>query len=98
MAKEIHEEANLEVAVTRLYAVRHKSKYEFTTDLRDFYKLYYLCEQTNIGPPEAGLETADAKFFSPDDLPTLSMGRTIPSDIELAFAAAADLSAATIFD
>jgi len=81
-----------------MYAVRHKSKYAFNADLRDFYKLYYLCAQTDSALPLAGLETSAVGFFELDDLPPLSLGRTIRSDIELALTAVNNPDAATFFD
>lgn len=89
-AKEISEEANLQVAVTRLYALRHKAKHSYAQDLRDFYKLFFLCERLDDAQPAPGLETAGAEFFHRDKLPPLSLGRTIRKDIEQAFLAAAD--------
>ncbi len=96
--KEISEEANLRVRVSRLYAVRHKAKHEYSPDLRDFYKLNYLCESVDDATPKAGLETADVGFFSYDNLPPLSRGRTIPLDIEQAFQAGANAALPVFFD
>lgn len=42
--KEIFEEAGIKVKATRLYAVRHKAKEEYDPDIRDFYKIFFLCE------------------------------------------------------
>lgn len=89
-AKEVSEEANLRVKVTRLYALRHKAKHGYAQDLRDFYKLFFLCECLDNAVPTPGLETSGAAFFHRDQLPALSLGRTISEDIELAFAAAAN--------
>lgn len=97
-AKEISEEAGVEVTVSRLFAVRHKAKHAYAPDLRDFYKLFYLCERVDSTAPAPGLETSGAGFFSRDELPELSSGRVIRADIELAFVAAADSSMPTVFD
>ena len=96
--KEISEEANLKVKVARLYAVRHKAKHEYSPDLRDFYKLNYLCEPVDNALPKVGLETADVGFFSLDSLPPLSRGRTIPLDLEQAFQAEANTHLPVFFD
>ena len=98
IVKEISEEANLQVRVTRLYALRHKAKHAYDQDPRDFYKIFFLCDQIDDASPVAGLETADADFFALDSLPPLSLGRTIRSDLELAFAAASDPSIPALFD
>ena len=98
VAKEVSEEANLAVRVSRMYAIRHKAKHPFNPDLRDFYKLYFLCERTDTQAPAPGMETAGAEFFSRHNLPPLSRGRVIEADIELAFEAAANPQMATVFD
>ena len=97
-AKEIHEEAGVRVRVLRLFAVRHKTRHAYAPDLRDFYKLFYLCERVDDQKPTAGLETSGADFYSLAQLPQLSSGRVIRADIELAFAMTADPSLPTVFD
>lgn len=93
VAKEVHEEAGLVVTARRLYSVRHKAKGRYKADTRDFYKLYFLCERIvssdrSAEPerPSGGLETSDAQFFDRTNLPPLSRGRIVESDIEEAFA------------
>lgn len=83
--KEIHEEAGLEVSVRALYGVRHKAKGPYKADHRDFYKLYFLCERQGTQPPLAGSEATEAGFFTLDQLPPLSQGRTVERDIQEAF-------------
>lgn len=97
-AKEISEEASVEVTVSRLFAVRHKAKHAYAPDLRDFYKLFYLCEKVDSSEPKPGLETSGAGFFRLDELPELSTGRVIRADIELAFKMAAEPGMPTVFD
>ncbi len=86
VVKEIREEAGLEVRVVRLYAVRHKAKGPYDPDLRDFYKLFFLCEPTAGVDARAGFEVADARFFAPDALPPLSTTRVVVRDIAAAIA------------
>ncbi len=83
--KEVREEANLIVRATRLYGLFHKARHEYLVDSRDFYKLYFICEQTEPGEPSPGSETLDARFFPRDHLPALSTGRVIEKHIQLAF-------------
>ncbi len=85
VVKEIREEACVDVVATRLYSVRHKAKGPFEPDLRDFYKLYFLCERTSTNAPRPGPETLDAAFFSVDALPELCTGRIVEEDIRRAF-------------
>lgn len=83
--KEVWEEAGIKVKTTKLYSFRHKAQGEFKPDIRDFYKLYFLCEQIDSGSVLAGSEVLDAGFFSLHDLPELSTGRVVLSDFEAAF-------------
>ena len=84
--KEIREEAGLTVTARALYSVTHKAKGLYRPDVRDFYKLYFLCERQGTQPPLAGSEATEAGFFAPDQLPPLSQGRTVERDIREAFA------------
>ncbi len=96
--KEVFEEAGLKVSAARLYGVRHKAGSEYSPDVRDFYKMFFLCkrnERTNARP---GAETVEARFFLLDDLPPLSRGRTIESDIAAAFDFSADPQRPAFFD
>lgn len=86
IVKELREEAGLSVTARTLYSVTHKAKGLYRPDVRDFYKLYFLCERTDQAAPTAGFETTDVGFFRLDELPPLSRGRTIESDLEAAFA------------
>ena len=90
VAKEIREEAGIDVRVERLYALRHKARHDYDPDTRDFYKLLFLCARDDATRPEPGMETLEARFFRPDALPPLSRGRVVPADIEAAFEYLAD--------
>ena len=86
VVKEIWEEATLKVRASALYAVHHKAKHAYDPDVRDFYKLFFLCESLDDSPPRPGPETVGAAFFRPDALPPLSRGRVVERDIQAAFA------------
>lgn len=96
--KEVWEEASIRVRVTTLYAIRHKARHEYNPDVRDFYKLFFLCERTDRLTPRPGLETAATGFFAPDELPPLSRGRVLEKDIVAAFAFKADPRGPVWFD
>jgi ADP-ribose pyrophosphatase YjhB (NUDIX family) len=96
--KELFEEAGLMVSATRLYGVRHKAGSGYTPDVRDFYKMFFLCCRTDRTEAKAGLETVEARFFGIHDLPPLSRGRTIESDVKAAFVYAADAARPAFFD
>ncbi|MEM7219640.1 MAG: NUDIX hydrolase [Pseudomonadota bacterium] len=98
VVKEIWEEANLRVRVTRCIALRHKARHPYRPDVRDFYKLFFLCERVAAGEPAGGLETLAAAFFAPDALPPLSTGRVIEADIALAFEMQRDPTAQPVID
>lgn len=83
--KEVQEEAGINVRASALYSVRHKAKGSFPPDVRDFYKLYFLCERIDDAALAAGSETLDAAYFAPDALPELCTDRVLPEDIERAF-------------
>jgi ADP-ribose pyrophosphatase YjhB (NUDIX family) len=96
--KEFWEEANLRVKATSLYGVRHKARHDYRQDARDFYKLFFLCERIDDAMPVHGSETSAVGFFARHDLPPLSRGRTIESDIEAAFAFRRNPGAGPSFD
>jgi ADP-ribose pyrophosphatase YjhB (NUDIX family) len=84
--KEVQEEAGLVVKATYLYALRHKAKGNYPADVRDFYKLHFLCEGGLTQAPSPGLETQDARYFSRDEIPPLSLGKVLPEDLCAAWA------------
>ena len=97
--KEISEEAQIDVTVTSLYAIKHKAQHDYAPDVREFYKIFFLCKQNDEQlVPTPGMEVSDADFFSLSTLPPLSTGRVNLNDIENAFAASKGKLAKVIFD
>jgi ADP-ribose pyrophosphatase YjhB (NUDIX family) len=96
--KEVREEAGLNVTAQRLFGVRHKAAAGYAPDVRDFYKMFFLCNRRGAEALATGAETIDAGFFRLDALPPLSRGRTIESDIEAAFQFSADPERPAFFD
>lgn len=97
VAKEVREEAGLEVRAVRLLGVFDR---DFRGRLRwpaHVYKLFVLCERVAGEPLADGLETEDAAFFALGSLPPLSM-KTAPEHLERALEVARDASAPTAFD
>ena len=92
VVKEVFEEASIRVDARMLYAVRYKARHRYDADLRDFYKLFFLCERLDDAVPRPGAETTDAAFFAEDAIPPLSTGRTLPEDVAAAFARVRDPS------
>jgi ADP-ribose pyrophosphatase YjhB (NUDIX family) len=95
---EVREEAGIVVAARSLYAVRHSTKAPYRPDVRDFYKLFFLCERSDQAEPSVGAETSAVEFFSRHCLPELSSGRVIERDIEAAFAFHEGSTRVTAFD
>jgi len=84
--KEIWEEATLKISQASLYGIRYKARHDYDPDVRDFYKLFFLCECNAESEPAAdGVETTDAGYFALDELPPLSTGRVLTKDIQDAF-------------
>ena len=98
VVKEVLEEAGLRVEPDRLYSVRHKATQPYDPDVREFYKLFFLCRRLDDRDPAPGHETLDAGFFALDALPPLSTHRVLESDIVAAFAARSDPSLPVLFD
>lgn len=96
--KEVAEEAGLNVAARRLYGVRHKAGTSYPADIRDFYKMFFICDRLDDLPPEPGPETSDVSFFRLGELPPLSTGRVMEADIEAAFVFAAEPQRPAFFD
>lgn len=81
--REVREESGYEVRAARLVAVKDRHLHPYTPKrLERIYKLFFLCELTG-GEPATSLETDGVEFFALDDLPPLSLGRTLPADIEM---------------
>jgi ADP-ribose pyrophosphatase YjhB (NUDIX family) len=98
ICKEIEEEAGLHVTARRPFSIRHKAKHAYDPDPRDFYKIFFLCERAAAGMPRAGAETNGADFFPRGELPPLSRGRVLESDIEAAFLFHEDPTRIMLFD
>ena len=96
--REVAEEAGYVVQVKKLCAVFDRDKHG-NTQPHPFhiYKLLFLCEE--VGRCEkSDLETGEARFFSIDDLPELSMARTQPWQIQRLYEHSQDSSLPTDFD
>jgi ADP-ribose pyrophosphatase YjhB (NUDIX family) len=81
--RELREETGYEVKCTKLSAVLDRDLY-FNEDQRPYhsYKLMFLCEITGRAG-ELDHDIEEARFFPVDDLPELSLSRTLPMHIEL---------------
>ncbi len=98
VTKEIEEEAGIRTSAQRLYSLRHKSAGSYAPDVREFYKLFFICEPLNDADPSPGIETEQAQFFHQTEIPPLSTGRVIESDLHMAWRYRSQSSAAATFD
>ena len=96
--KEVREEANIDVKAVKLFGVFHKAQHEYDQDIRDFYKLFFICEQSNDSEPEPGVETQAVGYYELANLPRLSTGRVIEKHIRLAYDHFKAPELATTFD
>ncbi len=96
-AREVREEAGLEVRVTKLLAVLDKQKHPHPTQLAYVYKLFFLCEVTG-GALRTSYETPGVDWFGRGALPPLSLDRVLPSQIDRLFALRDDPALPADFD
>jgi ADP-ribose pyrophosphatase YjhB (NUDIX family) len=85
VVKEVWEEASIRVSASRLFSVRHKARQAYEPDIRDFYKMFFLCHRLDSTVPQPGPDISEVAFFGQDSLPRLSSGRVVKSDIAAAF-------------
>ncbi len=85
VVREVFEESGFEVRVTKLAAVYDRSKHPHLP-LMPFhiYKLLFLCEITG-GQATESHETTGVDFFAEDNIPELSLSRTLPEQIARMF-------------
>jgi ADP-ribose pyrophosphatase YjhB (NUDIX family) len=98
IVKEMWEEATIKVRVTAMYNVRHKAKHAYDPDARDFYKIFFICDNAEDRQPMPGAEISEVGFFESSALPPLSTGRVLEEDIAAAFVFKRDARSAVVFD
>lgn len=95
--KEVKEEAGLDVTADRLIAVHEKSKHCRHNYPYGVIKNFVLC--TVLGGEYApNSETSEAGWFTPDNLPELSIGKNTPEQIAMCFKAFNDPDWVVEFD
>jgi ADP-ribose pyrophosphatase YjhB (NUDIX family) len=96
-AKEVLEEAGLQVEPERLLAVLDKKCHSHPPSPLHVYKVFILCKETG-GHLRPGMETTGADFFYPDDLPPLSTDRNTVEQINMMFSFCQDPLLPTLMD
>jgi len=95
--KEVKEEAGLDVRPVRLLAVLDKKCHNHPPSPIHVYKIFILCEELG-GELKPGIETTDADFFAPTELPVLSTERNTAEQIKMMFDLKSDPNAPAFMD
>jgi len=81
VAREVWEESGFEVKVLKLASVYDRDRQGHTPPYPyNIYKMFFICEITG-GHAKTSNETSDVKFFGLDEIPDLSLSRTLPKQI-----------------
>jgi ADP-ribose pyrophosphatase YjhB (NUDIX family) len=83
-AKEVFEEAGIEVKPIRLLAVFDKMKHAHPPDIYHVYKLFILCKDSGL-EVRPGMETTQADWFAREKIPELSELRITKEQIRIMF-------------
>ena len=78
--REVAEEAGVTVAARRLLAVYDRARHGHGPSPNYVYKLFVACDPVD-GEPTGGIETSEAGYFDPGELPPLSTGRVTAGQI-----------------
>ncbi|MCF7958692.1 MAG: NUDIX hydrolase [Phycisphaerae bacterium] len=80
--REVWEESGFKVRAVRLLSVFDRNKQGHTPPYPfNIYKMFFLCEIVG-GAAKTSNETSDVQFFGQEDIPPLSIGRTLPHQIK----------------
>jgi len=83
---EVREEAGLEVKPIKIAAVYDRARHPHVPPFAfHVYKIFFICEIIG-GDPTPGVEARAVAFFSPDNLPDLSISRVLDYQIRRMFA------------
>jgi ADP-ribose pyrophosphatase YjhB (NUDIX family) len=97
VAREIYEESGYRARPVKLAALVDKSRHPHPPGVHHIYKLFFVCELLG-GAPLASNETDAVDFFPVHELPPLSTGRVLASQIERLYQHRIDPSLPTDFD
>ena len=97
VAKEVLEEAGLDVVPRRIIAFHDRCKHNPQVYPFRICAVYILCEVLG-GSFHENDETTAAAYFAPDELPALALEKNTPEQIALCLAGAANENWRTVFD
>jgi ADP-ribose pyrophosphatase YjhB (NUDIX family) len=95
--REVREESGYIVKAVKLLACWDRNKHPHPPIPFHAFKLLFQCELLG-GAPTPSSETSEVGFFPEDQIPPLSLGRTLPEQIRFAFACRRNPTAPTAFD
>lgn len=85
-AKEVKEEAGLDVIPRRIIAVQDRSKHNLPVYAYGVCKIFVQCDASG-GQFVPNIETTEARYFAPDQLPPLAKEKNTAEQIALCFEA-----------
>ena len=86
IVKEVKEEAGLDVIPRRIIAVQDRAKHNLPVYAYGVCKIFVQCDAAG-GQFTPNLETTEARYFPPDQLPPLAEEKNTPAQIALCFEA-----------
>lgn len=95
--KEVKEEAGLDVIPRRIIAVQDRAKHNLPVYAYGVCKIFVQCDAAG-GQFTPNLETTEARYFPPNQLPPLAEEKNTPAQIALCFEAYRSDAWATQFD
>jgi ADP-ribose pyrophosphatase YjhB (NUDIX family) len=79
--KEIEQESGYRARIVKLAALYDRNRHGHPRSIFHSWKVFFLCEIEG-GEARGSLETDAVEFFAVDALPTLSLGRTTPAQVQ----------------
>jgi ADP-ribose pyrophosphatase YjhB (NUDIX family) len=84
VVREIWEESGYETRATKLLALLDRNRHDHPPHVNHIYKVFIRCEIIG-GSPMTSHEIQDVGFFAEDQIPDLSLTRSMPSQIARMF-------------
>jgi ADP-ribose pyrophosphatase YjhB (NUDIX family) len=95
--REVREESGYTVRAVKLLACWDRNKHPHPPIPLHAYKLLFRCELVG-GSSATSPETTEVDFFTEDQIPALSLTRTLPEQVRFVFQSLRDPDAPTAFD
>ena len=95
--KEVREEAGLDVAAEKIIAIQDRSKHNLPLYAYGVCKVFVQCRVTG-GSFQENIETTEARYFAPEELPALSTKKNTAEQIQMCFEACRSDGWTTLFD